>query len=504
MSRKNIHYTRGSGVLMHITSLPSPFGIGDLGPEAFAFADFMEAAKQRYWQVLPLNPTNLINGDSPYSSISAFAANTLLISPQRMADEGFIDIEDTLPLAGCTSLRVDYESVCRLKANVFDIAYARFKKSGPAPAYVKFCRQHRAWLDDYAMFVVFKEQFENKSWSQWPVEIRDRDAAALKKLKKYYRKKIEREKFLQFLFYRQWLQLKNYCHKKGIKIIGDIPIYVTYDSVDAWANSGIFKIDNDKNLEFLAGVPPDYFSKTGQLWGNPVYNWDALKQSGYRWWIERIAHNLELFDIARVDHFRGFVDFWQIPHGQTTAMCGSWQKAPAMDFFKTLLKRFPHLPIIAEDLGEITDEVREVIKHFGFANMKILLFAFYEDLEKHPFLPHNYPHNCVAYTGTHDNNTARGWFEHELQEKDRKNLFAYLHKEVSMETIHQELISLLMGSAADMVIIPMQDILGLPETGRMNLPGTARGNWGWRLSSAGLLPELTGSLAELVEKNKRI
>jgi len=496
---------RGSGILLHITSLPSKCAIGDLGPAAYEFADFLERTNQKYWQVLPLNPTNMINCNSPYSSVSAFAVNTLLISPQILVDEGLLDKDDLNSLLNLSSKRVDYESVYEIKDKLFRKAYVKFKSLGDQPAYNKFCQEHDSWLNDYARFIVFKEKFDKKSWSEWPKEIRDRNAAALSELEAECKDDLDREKFFQYLFYRQWFELKKYCNQKGIALIGDIPIYVTYDSVDVWTNSDIFKLDSEKSPEFLAGVPPDYFSETGQLWGNPVYDWEVLKRSDYEWWVKRIEHNLHLFDIARIDHFRGFIDFWQVPRGEDTAINGSWEKAPAIDFFDTLLKRFTDLPIIAEDLGIITDDVKNTIKHFNFPGMKILLFAFYEDLKKHPYLPHNYIKNCVAYTGTHDNNTVRGWFENELTAKDKKKLSEYLKidTDINVQSLHWDLIELLMNSVADMVILPMQDILGLGQSERMNLPGTAQGNWGWRLAAQQIDENSEKKLIETVLNSSR-
>ncbi len=494
---------RGSGLLLHISCLWSDFGIGDLGHSAYRFVDMLAESKQSYWQVLPLNPTNAINGNSPYSSVSAFAANTFFISPELMLKDGLIEKKDFGLFSGFPSERVDYLKVYEAKIKIFDAAFEKFKLKDKKTKFDLFCKENELWLEDYAVFIVFKKVFGGRIWTQWPKEIRDRAPEALNRLKEEYQDEIEKEKFLQYLFFRQWEALKEYANKKGVRIIGDIPIYVTYDSVDVWTNPSIFKLDEEKNLKYLAGVPPDYFSQTGQLWGNPVYDWEVMKQEDYKWWMWRVDHNLKIFDKVRIDHFRGFVDFWQVPAGEKTAINGEWQKAPAKDFFNTLLKKYPDVPIIAEDLGVITDEVREIMKYFGFAGMKILLFAFYEDLKTHPYLPHNYTANCVAYTGTHDNNTVRGWFENELKAENREKLFTYLGREVPEDELHWELIRILMESKANTVIFPVQDILGLGQEGRMNLPGVAQGNWQWRLSKGQLTADVLEKLSQLTANSRR-
>ncbi|MFH1460053.1 MAG: 4-alpha-glucanotransferase [Candidatus Omnitrophota bacterium] len=497
---------KGSGIFLHISSLASNYGIGDLGPEAYKFADFLTGAKQKYWQVLPLNPTNSVNGNSPYSSSCAFAVNNILISPEILVEAKLIKKKDLNELEKLPKTYVDFEQVYKLKGMLFIKAFENFKAQGKLDAdkeYLKFCKENDDWLDTYTVFIVFKKHFNNIIWSKWPEKIRDRDLNAVNDLKKRLEPEIEKEKFLQYLFFQQWHDLKKYCNKKKIKIIGDIPIYVTYDSADTWANPEIFKLDKDKRLEFLAGVPPDYFSKTGQLWGNPVYNWEKLKENNYSWWIKRIEHNLKLFDLIRIDHFRGFVDYWQVPKGQTTAMNGAWQKAPVYDFFEKVFQKFSRDQIIAEDLGIITDEVKDAIRKLKLPGMKILLFAFYEDLEKHPYLPHNFIPNCVAYTGTHDNNTARGWFENELEPENKAKLFKYLKKEVSADQIHWELIKVLMESVAKIIIIPAQDILGLGQEYRMNLPGAAQGNWKWRILPHQITPPISQKLLLLTQKNNR-
>ncbi|HJX30641.1 MAG TPA: 4-alpha-glucanotransferase, partial [Thermodesulfobacteriota bacterium] len=340
---------------------------------------------------------------------------------------------------------------------------------------------------------------EGKAWSEWPRDLRDRYPAALRSAEQELIDTINREKFLQYIFFKQWSALKEYCCQKNIQVIGDIPIYVQHDSADVWSHPEFFKLDENKRPFVVAGVPPDYFSKTGQRWGNPVYNWDVLKQTGYGWWIERIAYNLKKFDFIRIDHFRGFKGFWEIPAEEKTAIKGRWEEAPAMDFFARLTRKFACLPIIAEDLGVITPDVREVMNHFEFPGMKILLFAFGKDLPTNPYIPHNLPQNCVAYTGTHDNNTIRGWFKKEATPEEKKRLFQYLGREVSRDELNWEMLRLLMMSSANTIITPMQDILGLDEKARMNTPATLAGNWEWKLLPDHLNPSLAKSLREMTE-----
>lgn len=491
--------SRGSGILLHISSLPSPFGIGDMGQWAFRFADFLEEARQSFWQVLPLNPTESIQGNSPYSSISAFAGNPLLINPEALVEGGFLSKEDIQQPPGFSKAKINYPAVIEYKSKFLDVAYQNFKKKKNKYDYETFCSANSNWLQDYALFVALKEHFKGESWSQWPPEIRDRQPEALGAVKKQFQDRVEKEKFIQYLFFNQWLALKSYCNQKNIQIIGDIPIYVTYDSADTWSNPQIFKLNEEKKPAFVAGVPPDYFSKTGQLWGNPVYDWKVLKETRYGWWIQRMEHVLKLFDIVRIDHFRGLVAYWEVPAGEKTAVNGKWVEVKAEDFFNMLFKHFFNLPIIAEDLGLITPGVREVLKDFGFPGMKVLLFAFGEDKPMHPYLPHTYEKNCAVYTGTHDNNTIKGWFEKEAKPEDKKRLFNYLGREVVADELHWELIRFVMMSVANIVIFPLQDILGLGEEARMNRPSFAEGNWQWRFLPEQLAPLSAQRLSELTQ-----
>lgn len=491
---------RGSGVLLHITSLPSSYGIGDLGPAAYSFADFLAETGQSCWQILPLTPICPAYGNSPYSSFSAFAGNYLLVSPELMIRDGFLNKSEIQKAPLFPKDRVDYKKVTEYKDAIFNIAFEKNKdKLVHHNGFQAFCRENSDWLEDYCLFIAIKKHFENIDWGRWPEKLRDRAEDALIELAGRSGDMMLKVKFQQYLFFSQWQSLKKYCEDKAIKIFGDIPIYVNYDSSDVWANPGIFKLDEDKRPALVAGVPPDYFSKTGQLWGHPIYNWDRLKESGYKWWIKRIEHNLKLLNLSRLDHFRGFVSYWAVEAGEKTAVNGKWIAAPAEDFFNTLLKHFKQLPIIAEDLGIITPDVTEIMEKFGFPGMKVLLFAFGGDIATNPYAPHNHIKNCVVYTGTHDNNTIKGWYKNEVDPKDRKKISEYIGREVTARTIHKEIVKLAMTSVADTVIIPMQDILGLGEKDRMNVPGTTTGNWEWRLSSEQLTPSLTKKLKDMTK-----
>lgn len=491
---------RGSGILLHITSLPSRYGIGDLGTWAYKFADFLAETKQSFWQILPLNPTDLIHGNSPYNSVSAFANNTLLISPDLMIQNGLLEKSDVEDTPDFPNNQTDYYKAVIYKKKLFYRAYERFKEdTSNTSEYEKFCLENSHWLEDFGLFIALKDHFHGQVWSEWPWEMRDRQSESLHMVKEQHHDRINMEKFLQFVFFQQWSSLKSYCNDRGIQIFGDMPIYVCHDSTDVWANPDLFKLNEKKQPYCVAGVPPDYFSKTGQRWGNPVYQWDRLKETGYTWWIQRIKQNLNLFDMVRIDHFRGFIAYWEVPSTEKTAIHGRWIEAPAENLFTTLLKHFPYLPIIAEDLGTITPDVREIIRHFDFPGMRVLLFAFGWDLPTNPYAPHNHIKNCLVYTGTHDNNTVKGWFEKEATHDDKERFFRYIGREVSAQDIHWEFIRLAMMSVANLVIFPMQDILGLGEETRMNYPATTEKNWLWRLLPTQLTPQIAQKLLRMTE-----
>ena len=475
-------HTRGNGILLHVTSLPSAYGIGDFGPAAYRFVEALERARQHYWQILPLNPTRARYGNSPYSSPSAFALNTLLISPELLARDGFIDPEDLEPHPDLPEDRVAFEAVAWYRERLLGLAHRRFCESEPESDYESFCTRAAWWLDDHALFVALKAHFRGQEWNRWPEEIRGRQPEALEDMRRRLADKIRKETFLQYLAARQWSALRRYCAGRGIQVIGDIPIYVAYDSVDVWQNPGIFKLDDNLRPTVVAGVPPDMFSKTGQLWGNPIYDWALLRDRGYDWWVNRIARAGELYDLFRIDHFRAFANYYEVPAGDTTAENGTWVDGPGTDFFEVLARRFPCFAIVAEDLGANTPAVQELLDRFGFPGMKILLFAFGAELPGSAHAPHNYVPNLICYTGTHDNNTARGWFEEEASEEDKQRFFAYIGREVAADEVHRELVRLAMTSVARASIIPVQDLLGLSAAARMNYPSTTSGNWEWRMT----------------------
>jgi 4-alpha-glucanotransferase len=501
---------RKSGVLLHVTSLPSSFGIGDLGPDAYSFVDFLYECHQRVWQLLPLNPTITRYGNSPYNSPSAFAGNPLLLSPLLLYQNGLVSKSDIEEKPEFSEDKVDYRLVTEYKEKLFSKAVTSYLRKRRADwEYLHFCEENSIWLDDFALFGSLKSYFRGKPWNQWPSGIRDRKKGEIAEAREMLKRSIAREKTLQYLFFRQWKNLKAYCNEKDVQVFGDLPIYVNYESADVWAHPQVFKLDKDKRPTAVTGVPPDYFSKTGQLWGNPVYDWERLKDRGYSWWIERIAHNLSLYDIIRMDHFRGFVDFWEVPAREKTAVNGRWIKGPREDFFNSLLNHFPSLPLVAEDLGNITSDVREVRDMFQLPGMRILQFAFSSDPSADYYKPHSYIENCVAYTGTHDNNTLMGWLREDdniVRQKlkdpheEKKRAFRYIGcRSARKKNIHWDFIRALMMSSARMVIIPMQDLLGLGEEARMNYPSTSEGNWEWRISAKQFTQVLRKKILDLTE-----
>jgi len=470
-----------------------------MGPWAYKFADFLSETKQSYWQILPLSPTDLGYGNSPYHSASAFAYNSLLISPELFVRDGYLVHEDLKSAQTLPNEYVDYHLTSSFKKILFQKAFERFKSRDKNQEYEQFHEQNNYWIEDFSLFMALKSHFNGQPWCEWPQEIKDRQPNTLRSVKESLRDLVLKETFLQYLFYKQWASLKHYCNEKGIAIIGDMPIYVVFDSADVWVHPEIFNLGSDKRPNTVAGVPPDYFSETGQLWGNPVYRWEVLKERGYDWWTQRMAHNLKLFDYIRVDHFRGFLAYWEVPAKEKTAIHGRWVEAPAMDFFHRMTDTFPHIPIIAEDLGTITPDVWDLMNHFKFPGMKVLLFAFGEDISRNPYAPHNHIQHCLVYTGTHDNNTIKGWYRHEATPEDKKRLFRYIGREVPEEELHWELIRLAMMSVSNTAILPMQDILGLEEKNRMNRPSTKEGNWQWRLIPEQLTPSIAQKLLEMTE-----
>ena len=495
---------RSSGILLHITSVPSEYGIGDFGPATYKFVDFLKQAGQNCWQILPLNHTTPLTEYSPYNCFSAFAGSPLLISPALMVRDGLLKRSDLAAPPAFPLDKVDFARVASYKYALFDVAFQRFRSSGPPADYEAFCAEHQAWLEPFATFVAAKRHFKGRVWCDWPKALRDRKPKALAAIKDQLSEAIARERFLQYVFYRQYLDLKRYCHEQGVQVIGDLPIYVAYDSADVWSHPELFKLTAAKRPKFSAGVPPDYFSKTGQLWGNPVYDWDRAERTGFDWWIHRIRHNLLLFDLVRIDHFRGLVAYWEVPASHKTAMHGKWVKAPSETFFATLFRQIPFAAIFAEDLGHITADVRETVAKYQFPCMRVLQFAFSGDPARNPHMPHNHIANSIIYTGTHDNNTTRGWFDNDMIGPHRKRLFDYLGHKVPAGDIAWELMRLAHASVSNLAIIPMQDVLGLGAAARMNYPAKAKGNWFWRMRDGRLNARLASKLRRLTEIHGRL
>ncbi len=478
-------FQRSSGILLQPTSLPSKFGIGDLGQSAYEFVDFLAKSGQSLWQILPLAPTGYEH--SPYTmNFSVFAGNPLLISLEQLAEEGLLKSDELVPLEGSVE-KVEFDRVIPYKTKLLQLAFNRF---APTPEFDQFCQQQAAWLDDFALFMALLEANDGKNWNQWDRSIAQRDLQAMRNAQDALKPAIQFQQFLQFKFFQQWMKLREYTNSKNIQLIGDISIYVCFNSVDVWAHPEIFKLDPETfEPTFIAGVPPDYFSATGQLWGNPVYDWDQLQSSQYEWWIQRFQTTLQYVDIVRVDHFRGFQAYWQVPAGEETAINGEWIEAPGADFFETLGQRLGQLPILAEDLGIITPEVEELRDRFNFPGMKILMFAFSDDASN-THLPHHYVHNSVVYPGTHDNDTVIGWWN-TISQSEKDRLAAYVGYPI--EEIHWTLNRMALASVANWAIVALQDVLGLDGSARMNDPSQNAGNWRWRYRSSELL---TDELAE--------
>ena len=501
-------FSRCSGILLHPTSLPGRLGIGDLGPEAYRFADFLAGAGQRIWQVLPLGPTGY--GDSPYQCFSAFAGNPLLVGLEKLVTEGDLspcDLTDDLP--AFPDHQVDFGWVVRHRLPLLQRAARNFFARASARRredFQMFCRQNAPWLDNFALFMALKEAHGGEAvWNKWEGDIAARQPKALARWEAVLSEPINTQKYVQYQFFKQWSELKAYCHDRGIQMMGDIPIFVAHDSADVWAQPELFHLDADGNPSAQAGVPPDYFSATGQLWGNPLYRWGVMAETGYAWWIERFRSTLRLVDIVRLDHFRGFEAYWEVPGSDRTAINGRWVKAPGGQLLEAVQKTLGDLPIVAETLGVITPEVQALRDRFGFPGMGILQFAFGTDPQAPEFKPHNYSRHFVVYTGTHDNDTMIGWWtssgvgdstrtaENIRAERD----FALQYLGTDGREMNWVFIRTILASVADTAIIPLQDVLGLDSRARMNLPGTSSGNWRWRFTADRLTPEIGQRLREL-------
>lgn len=494
---------RYGGILLHPSSLPSKFGIGDLGPNLYRFIDFLHRFGQQLWQILPLGPTGY--GDSPYQSFSTFAGNPMLISPEKLCELGLLSFEEIESVEFPES-RVNYGKVIPYKWRLLEQAFEKYNRIKPVllkQQFIIFEKTQQYWLEDYALFMSIKKAHSLKAWNTWEDPYKFREQKFLSQWKKNHNDQIKFHKFVQLLFFNQWNDIRKYARLKNVKIIGDIPIFVAYDSADVWASKHLFSLDNHGELLFVAGVPPDYFSETGQRWGNPLYKWDVLKKQNYQWWLDRIRHNLSLVDLLRIDHFRGFEAYWQIPADEPTAEVGKWVSGPGIDLFLTLKKALGPLPIIAEDLGVITPSVKDLLRKTGFPGMRVLQFAFGDNLEEFPevrFLPHNYIKNTIAYTGTHDNDTTVSWFK-SASKGIQDHVQKYLNS--SNDDVVGDLIRLIWSSIAQMSVIPLQDLLRLDKEGRMNHPGTESGNWEWRFRWEQLTDDKGMEMAKLSEIYER-
>jgi len=492
---------RASGILLHMTSLPGAYGIGDFGPAALDFIDFLVAAGQRYWQFLPLAPVDQVFGGSPYMSLAAFAGNPLLISPDRLLDDGLLSRAEVDAGPAFSEYHVDFPAVTAYKQPLLKQAFTRLGKSALLDDFQDFCQAESAWLQDYALFMSLRDHEGRKPWYQWAKPLMRREASALARIRALQAETIEYYQFEQFVFFRQWRQLREYANKQGISLIGDLPIYVSHDSADVWANQGCFLLDKKTSAPtHVAGVPPDYFSKTGQRWGNPLYRWKigrGKNKALYDWWRQRFRQLSQLVDSVRIDHFRAFESYWQVPAAEKTAINGKWIKGPGKQFFADMADQIADLPIIAEDLGVITPEVIALRDGLGFPGMKILQFAFDSD-EKNLYLPHNFasPH-CVVFTGTHDNNTTVGWYLEDASKEGQARVRRYANSSAS--EIHWDLIRLALSSIAKTAIIPMQDLLGFGGDCRMNMPGSVQGNWQWRCAARFMTREVADRLRDETE-----
>lgn len=490
---------RASGILLHPTSLPGRYGIGDIGPEAHRWLDFLAVGRQQLWQVLPLGPTGY--GDSPYQSFSSFAGNPLLVSPERLLEAGLLTAEDLPVVPSFPDHRVDFGPVIQFKADLLRRSFERLRSTANAALVTRFeafCDTERDWLDDFALFMALKEAHAGAVWNTWEPDIAFRRPEALAAWRRRLSDHIEHYRYVQFLFFEQWTALKQAANTRGVRLIGDVPIFVAHDSADVWAHPEYFHLDDQGYPAAVAGVPPDYFSPTGQLWGNPLYRWDVLRATGYRWWIERLRATLRTVDLVRLDHFRGFAAYWEVPAGETTATHGRWVQGPGADLFHTMQAALggEQLPLIAEDLGVITPDVVALRTQFGLPGMQILQFAFSTGIARMD-APYRYDRHSVVYVGTHDNDTALGWLHTSSAPDERQLALRYLGSDG--HEFNWAMIRLALGSVCDTAIIPLQDLLGLGSDARMNYPSRPTGNWGWRCLPGALTPVLSDRLADLTE-----
>ena len=490
---------RSAGVLLHITSLPSPFGIGDLGEEAYSFARFLSKGYQKWWQILPLNPTDRCEFPSPYSSNSSLAGNTMLISPELLADEGLLDVLELEEYKLPVKSKADFVEAAEIKDILFEKAYQNFLEEDHfvrGQEYEAFCQEEAYWLNDYALYLSLKNKFNGTWWKAWPQEFQLRDKEALERYAAQNRKSIDKTKWLQWIFFRQWKNLKTYCNNIGVHFFGDLPFYVAYDSADVWSNPEVFMLDPQGEMTHVAGCPPDYFSEDGQRWGMPIFNWEKLKSQNYDWWNKRLAKNMELYDLLRLDHFMAFSRYWLIDAYESTAKNGKWMPGPGAEFLDQLMDKWGKLPFVAEDLGDCDESVFALRDQFHLPGMKILQFGFGNAEENSVHRPHFHSTNFVVYSGNHDTNTTRGWYAHEAGKKDHKRLKKYVGHRVSEKTAAHVLVKMAYGSVAKIAIAPMQDILNLGQEDRMNTPGTMHHNWTWRVEPEFLTKSVQKQLKE--------
>lgn len=495
---------RDAGILLHITSLPSPFGIGDLGAEARDFVDFLARSKQTYWQMLPLNPVSRDQHYSPYSSCSSMAGNPLLISPEILEGSGLLKNSDLSAHRTASGEQVDFEKAYETRKLLLKKAAGNFFKNQKLkPKFKNFCRREAYWLNDFALYQALKEHHDNKPWFEWPDEFKMRSPVSLRRFSRISAEYCRNIMWEQFIFSEQWSNLKSYANSAGVLLFGDLPFYVSYDSSDVWANREIFNVDKQGLMTGVAGVPPDYFNNNGQLWGMPTFRWNILEKQNYDWWIKRLQKNMQMFDVLRLDHFRAFANYWEVSAGQPTAKHGKWKQGPGTHFFKTVKSVLGDVKFVAEDLGDVDKNVFQLRDDYALPGMKILQFAFGATMSDSDYIPHNYTSNFVAYTGTHDNNTTVGWFTKDIKTRERRHISSYIGKIVNKKNIHVELSRLAYASVARTVVLPLQDVLGVDQSGRMNTPATTVNNWKWRFRKNALTQAIENRLASWAALYKR-
>lgn len=495
-NKEVISLGRTCGILLPLSSLPGGWGIGDLGPESRRFVDFLSRSGQRIWQMLPLSETDGAMGNSPYSSSSAFAGSRLYISPDDLVERGLLTAEEIGAAPAFPSDRVDYRAVRRHRKRLLERAFSRFS---PTRDYEEFLEAQSYWVFDYALFAAMKTRTEGSSWESWPDDLKKREIREMARARFFLTEEIDRALFEQFMFFESMKRLRRECDEKGVELLGDLPIYVNYDSADVWAHQEFFQLDQDLVPTRVAGVPPDYFSKTGQLWGNPLYDWEELERDNFSWWIRRLEHSLSLFHLVRIDHFRGLLGYWAVPYGDRTAERGEWRSARPEAFFGELRKSLPGRCFLAENLGVITPDVTETMERMDFPGMAVLQFGFSGDARDNPHAPHNYAANLAAYSGTHDNNTVMGWYREDATAAERLALAEYAGRTPADEEVPETMVRLVLSSVAELAVIPLQDHLGLGSEARINMPSTPSGNWEWRARKGHFSEELARRLKRLAE-----